>query len=74
MGVVFTDDFSDDLGRFPGLCRGDQSEVPKHRKENSSLHRFEAIAHVRKRARRNHGEGVAQITVFRGGLEICLVC
>jgi hypothetical protein len=58
--VIFTDHVADDARRLAiGLVR--REAVLDHRIEDAAVHRLQAVAHVRQRARHDHAHRVIEI-------------
>ena len=68
VGMVASHDVADDLGALPVFGVGRQVLLP-HREENAALHRLQAVADVRQRARRDDRERVVQVTALCGLME-----
>ena len=60
MGMVFTDHVTDDTRGFAVGLVG-RIAVLAHRVENTTMDRFQTIAHIRQSTRHDHAHGVIEI-------------
>ena len=63
MGMVFTDHVADDARRL-AVWLVPVEPVLIHRVENAAMHRLEAVARIRQRARHDHAHGVIEVGAF----------
>ena len=69
MGVIFTHDLSDGLGRFSGLFVGSVAHLV-HAVKHTAVNRFQSVADVGEGARDNHGHRIIDVSRFHLVLDV----